>query len=322
MILFQSSNISDKHILLIFGVGLIGRSIVTGLKRHSDEHSLEHLPYSWSDSADASADLKSIQNRLLECFSGDASVSRVSIVWSAGKAGFSAEATEVVTELDSFRHVLGMLEWLKIQLPGVRLGFHLLSSAGGLFEGQRYVTDVSEPAPKRLYGQLKLQQEMLLKELNSSIDVQIYRPTSVYGFGGVGKRMGLIPTLISNGLLNKTSTIFGNLSTLRDYVLSDDIGDYIARSSLSEIADSRRLVHLLATGKPSSIFEVRACVEYVVRRRLALKFTTALELENSVDITVRRPKVNLRWNPTDLHSGVSSIKSQMVFESLSTGEAS
>ena len=320
MILFESNKDGDKLILLIFGIGLIGQSIIRGLKRHSDERHQEQLPFNWLDSVQASLDVEVIQSRLKASLVGVTSRPHISVVWSAGKAGFSAKQQEIKDELDSFETVLQILDWLNEQISDVRLAFHLLSSAGGLFEGQRYVTGASVPAPKRLYGELKLRQEMLLQELTDSMDVQIYRPTSVYGYGGIGKRMGLIPTLISNGLLNKTSTIFGNLSTLRDYVLSEDIGDYIARNTLNTNENRTSCIHLLATGKPSSIFEVRACVEYAVRRRLALKFTTLSELENSVDIAVRRPQVDLRWNPTDLHSGVSRIKSQMIFESLSVGE--
>ena len=53
----------------------------------------------------------------------------------------------------------------------------------------------------------------------------IYRPSSVYGFAGPGTRFGLVAALIHNSIRHRTSRIFGNPHTIRDYVLNADVGN-------------------------------------------------------------------------------------------------
>ena len=50
--------------------------------------------------------------------------------------------------------------------------FFLVSSAGGLFEGQRNVGDRSQPSPMRPYGFLKLRQEKLLQDAPPALSLE------------------------------------------------------------------------------------------------------------------------------------------------------
>jgi nucleoside-diphosphate-sugar epimerase len=102
------------------------------------------------------------------------------------------------------------------------------------------------------------------------VNVLIYRLSSVYGYVGNHKRLGLVPTLIRNGKNMKVSCIFGRIDTLRDYVLASDIGKFVAYS----ILESNHGFNLftLASGKPSSIFEILRSVERLLNNRLYLQF--------------------------------------------------
>jgi len=163
------------------------------------------------------------------------------------------EQSDTLPELDSFSKVVEMAMAVRRENPAWLLRFHMLSSADGPFEGQRNINNASLPAPRRPYALLKLAQEKILDDCDS-LDRFIYRPTSVYGFAGLNRRLGLIPTLLWNGARNKVCTIFGAPETLRDYVWADDVGAFMAGKIASEISDSGCL--LLASGKPSALSEV------------------------------------------------------------------
>ena len=63
----------------------------------------------------------------------------------------------------------------------------------------------------------------------------VYRVSSVYGIIDTRYRMGLIPTLLRDGLRRQVSTIAGSPSTLRDFVWLEDVGRYIALDILSSL---------------------------------------------------------------------------------------
>src|SRR5262249_7810010 len=150
--------------------------------------------------------------------------------------------------------------------PKSRHRFHLLSSAGGLFEGQRFVDTSAKPAPRRPYGEAKLAQEERTAKLRPEVATSIYRPSSVYGFSGAGGRAGLVNTLIENTRKHCPSHIFGDSDTVRDYVLASDIGNFIAGRMSLPIERSRTF--LLASGKPSSTQEILKISEKVMGRPL------------------------------------------------------
>ncbi len=159
-----------------FGIGLLGSSILRAL-RVRGQLSEERLPLGWDlCSEQGGAELAAIGTRLEELLD-QSSARELSVVWSAGRAGFSATPAETEAELASYQ---AALDWAAAL--GERVGrptsFHLLSSAGGLFEGSGLVTSQSAPAPQRPYGELKLRQEQALGE--RSLLARIYRPTTVY----------------------------------------------------------------------------------------------------------------------------------------------
>ncbi|HMD68449.1 MAG TPA: hypothetical protein VKF42_06165, partial [Chitinivibrionales bacterium] len=87
--------------------------------------------------------------------------------------------------------------------------------------------------------------------------------STVYGPIRKGFRLGLISTLIFNGARQEVSRIFGTINTLRDYVWCEDIGNYIARAIAENDDDQNNSIVYLASGKPSSIFEIKHIVAVV-----------------------------------------------------------
>ena len=205
------------------------------------------------------------------------------------------------TEMEAYRDVVVLVKEIHRNLHDAPVFFHMVSSAGGLFEGQCNVTSDTPPQPVRPYGILKWGQEKYASNLcGSGLNVLIYRPSSVYGYIGKDGRLGLVPTLIHNGRHMKVSYIFGSIDTLRDYVLASDIGIFIADSILEP--DSGFRLFTLASGKPSTIFEILRSVEGLLRRKLYLQFNATDR--NSAHNSYSRSILPGAWKPTDLQTGI------------------
>ena len=334
LILHNPQNDGEKpitSIAAVFGVGLIGVHLVNNLYQY--QYKTAHsLPFSWQDASHRKkekADIRYYIQNLMKnpdhdpgnshCRGGlyalptqagvnPAPANRIDFVWSAGKGGFGMEQSDTLPELASFSEVMEMAIAVRRETPSCQVRFHMLSSAGGLFEGQRNVNADSQPAPKRPYGALKLAQEKMLDDCDGLIRF-IYRPTSVYGFAGLNRRLGLIPTLLLNGTKNKVSTIFGAPETLRDYVWADDIGAFMADMIASQIESSSRF--LLASGKPSALFEIFNRIEKILNKKLFCHYIKSGGNAEHNTFSMRpRPAC---WNPVDLETGIRRTYHAMFF---------
>src|SRR5262245_1130431 len=77
-------------LVLIFGVGLIGKSVLKALVDHYAYHH-EFLPSPWAVAAERQAALNEIAARVQHYFARQTPGSaQIALLWSAGKAGFSA----------------------------------------------------------------------------------------------------------------------------------------------------------------------------------------------------------------------------------------
>ena len=149
--------------------------------------------------------------------------------------------------------------------------FFFLSSAGGLFEGQKNVSHDTQPNPKRPYSILKQNQEnhLLNKQLFSSIE--IIRLSTVFTIENFSKRKGLIQVLMENGIKNKITNIVGNESTIRDYICDKDVARYIVSRIL--LGKVHQKTSYLISGKPSSIFEIRRSIEKILGKRIYITYS-------------------------------------------------
>ena len=211
----------SHHLVLVFGLGMIGHAIVDGLYRLGFHRWLE-VPYSWHDEHGRAASgtrIEAVCDELATQRNG-----RISVVWSAGRAGFHSTAAELQSENLAFGDTVGLIERLRRSLHGTPLDVHHLSSAGGLFEGQQVISHASRPAPLRPYGESKLAQERQLQERLKHCELTIYRPSSVYGPYFTGNRHGLINHLVANSRRGRVTVLDAHVMALRDYVFTGDIG--------------------------------------------------------------------------------------------------
>lgn len=317
MIIFQSNPKINDHldIILLFGTGLIGSSVFNTIIKRSNYIS-SYFPCSWENKDLQNNELdrikKYISNLLTSSSSHKNTPSNIAFIWAAGKAGFTASDNEIKSELLNYERILDVVKHIMGRFPENTYFFHHISSAGGLFERQRFVNNESIPHPERPYGSLKLSQEKALLTLDGSLVINIYRPTSVYGYTASGQRMSLISTLISNGIQNKVSTIFGNLSTLRDYILNDNIGEYVEGIMFNQTASNSTSIHMLASGKPSSIFEIQHIIERLIGKKIYLNFHSTPETNNYSDITINSTSLPSGWVTTNINIGIRRVMEKIM----------
>lgn len=201
----------------------------------------------------------------------------LAVVWAAGSTGFAAGEEEAAGELAAFTDVVDFVERAPVSDGASPTTFHLISSAGGLFEGSAMQSLTDMPSPLRPYGHLKLAQEQYAAHRLPADTVFVYRPSSVYTGAAEGRRPGLIGALIRDGLAHRSTTIVGALGTLRDYVLADDVAAYVADSVLDAASPG---VHMLVAGRPASILQVITAVESAIRRRLYIRIAGSWNARN------------------------------------------
>jgi nucleoside-diphosphate-sugar epimerase len=292
----------DKRIILIFGVGLVGSAIVKSLtlfekfdvrKQKSDWRVLDNFQFQLNDLFNT-LDVRNLK--------------RIDWVWSAGKAGFAANENEVDTEFLFYRAFLEQINEIEEQFGIKGKSFiHLVSSAGGLFEGQHVISKDAKPQPKRPYGRLKFKQENLMLNMFHN-RCRIYRPSSIFGFYAKGQRVGLITNLIINTLRSKVTSIYGKIDTQRDYVWGGDVADFIAKKVWFDFhskEDVSSQTHFLVSAKPTSIFEIIYTIQKITNLKVLQKFDK--DFSNSDQIIFSRGIIPDGWSSSSLNTCIRKI---------------
>lgn len=186
---------------------------------------------------------------------------RIELIWTAGKAGFSADENEMQKEFSFYKSVLELVQ-SKI---GDKLNVSLISSAGGLYENSTFVNDIEDVSPQRPYALYKLKQENFLSQ--SGINSRIYRVSTAYGLGG--KRVGLIRALLQSCISRQPVTIYASRDTLRDYIYNTDIARFVVNNILQNTAGC---IHILANGRPVSIQALLSSVGRATGKQAVISF--------------------------------------------------
>ena len=279
---------------LLFGHGLLGHAVHDAL-RQTPGMSATQMPYDWSDAAQRRAQRDLMRARL-------AVEPDLSIIWTAGRAGFGAEAEELVLEHRAFRELVSFAA--EQAADGQRVHFLLTSSAGGLFEGQEEVGPDATPTPLRPYGTAKLRQETELQDIATSagFSTSILRPTSVFGYAR-GSRLGLISALIMNTLQGGTTPIYGSLDTRRDYISAEDVGAFIAARALDPHPATAQ-THLLGRGRSHSIAYIVSTVATALGRTPDL--TVQAVASNAAHMGFAPSTLPTGWSPSPIADGITT----------------
>lgn len=282
--------------VLCFGQGCVGSAIVEALPTAGFEQQAHH-PIAWQDLDRTHDSLRSIQPKGDE---GD----QLHVVWAAGRAGFAASQAECDAERQSFDAVMAWTRELRHRWAGPH-HLHLVSSAGGLFEGQRLVDHMTPPNPIRPYGRLKLELERRLFNDGDWTARHIYRLPSVYGFLMPGARAGLISALLLCAMKRQEARLYGSLTALRDYVFSLDVGHYITHTVTAPTQPREPQTHTLVSARPTPFPLILEYIRRITRQRVYLR--AELTDTNAADITFANSLRPKRFQPIDLESGIRRV---------------
>ncbi len=247
--------------VVLFGAGLIGSELIQALKRQGAAV-LVQADWRW----DADADRVGQLNQASRLLAGD---DRIDVIWSAGRAGFGADETTCAAEMENFHDIVECCARMRTIRPDRQVILHLVSSAGGIYEGSGEVGPRTRAAPRRPYGELKLKQEEWARSRLGANAIATYRPSAVYGWSRRGRR-GLPMTLLANGLGYRVTSIVGSPEICRDFLWVRDLADWMVRG----LRDPTRLgrAWILAAGRSQSISEVLRAVEQALGRRLYVQY--------------------------------------------------
>lgn len=305
--LFKQNDRAQNHIVTLFGTGLIGYQVLKNLKRSTDWN-IQILPYSWDNEEKRTQHLtllnETIKGSLIDKYEAKP---KLDFVWCAGKAGFNSEASDFETEHLAFVQAYNACSSIAESFRFQASKCHMVSSAGGLFEGQTFIDHNSKPVPLRQYGDAKLRLEAFISKRGNILSPHIYRPSSVYGYNNFKSRVGLIVALLGNSIRNTESVIYGKPSTLRDFVFADDIGKFICDKILSARNESGTFT--LAAGKSTSMYEIITLIQSIERKNLFLRYSS--KSTNTSDNTFNPAGLPDDWHPTPLSIGLSHVSQRM-----------
>ena len=135
--------------VLLFGLGLIGGAVDRALRLRFQAGGRD-FPYDWQDAGLRQAQRADIAAALPQA-------GRLAVVWTGGQSGFASSDADMAQETAIVAELIAMAQTLR--QAGRPVDFHMMSSAGGLFESQTHCSEHSIPRPLRPYGTGKLMQE-------------------------------------------------------------------------------------------------------------------------------------------------------------------
>lgn len=287
--IFESEQGSVKgipNLILLVGSGLIGKPIDDLL--HREGYRDTSVPFRWGQTCEGFQPVFTCLESSMHEWSilSENISSHIAIIWAAGICCFNSSDRETEIERNDFISFIECLVLFINKHPGCEVHFHFISSAGGLFEGGGFVDADATPSPVRPYGKLKLWQEQYLFSLSSFI-THVYRPSSVYGKIKSSLRRNLIGVLIKGAILGEFCQISGSLHTLRDYIHAEDVAFLVVDGVLKDKSHHDNSIALLASFKPTSIFEVLSMVESITHHHIYFRLEP--EPGNALDITFARP---------------------------------
>jgi UDP-glucose 4-epimerase len=296
-----------RTILLLGGAGFIGSNlarelkdaghdVVVGARTGDAARNVHALPIEDSD-----AILAFVRTRGVEVVVHLASKMKP----GSPMADYVTERREVITPTIHLAHGLAR--------AGVKLVF---ISSGGTIYGVTSGAPIAEDdycAPISLYGQSKLEIETWLGFLGrtAGLDYLIVRPSNPYGRnqplrGG----QGLISVAMGKLLNGEALEVWGDGSSIRDYIYIDDL--VLTIRQLMESGMSGMALNL-GSGEGHSLLEIVSTIREVTGRTLDLVFRSARAVDvPKLVLDVRRIKKTGLHHARPLEEGIAAYANEVL----------
>lgn len=279
---------------VVVGLGLIGRSIQQYINLFGQQVNATKIQFSWASSSE-------IIDAIIHLYV-ESKREKLALIWSAGRGGFAADDNEMKKEYDIFSEVISSLA----KKHGDNLSINMLSSAGGIYEGNDNIANISDVAPIRPYGIWKLKQETLIESLN--VPARFYRISSAYGYINASSRLGLINNLINATFANKNALIYASPYTLRDYIFTQDIARFVVENV---VGDGELGPKILASGRSVSVNMLISLIAQLLRKRVKVSYSPTNA--NSRDIVFQSRLLPECLSITSMEESIRMITTNSYF---------
>jgi UDP-glucose 4-epimerase len=180
-------------------------------------------------------------------------------------------------------------------------------SSGGTIYGRPQAIPTPETAPTEpisAYGisKLAIEKYLALYQYLYQLDYRILRVSNPFGpFQTPIKGQGVIAALIARALHNETIEIWGDGSTVRDFIFIDDVID--AMVAVAQDAGTERIYNI-GSGTGRSLREVVAAIEALLHRNLKIELKRARPFDVPVSVlAIDRAREALEWAPRTTFEG-------------------
>jgi UDP-glucose 4-epimerase len=220
-----------------------------------------------------------------------------SLLPAATLEDFEREQREVIAP--TFRLLGGLAK------RGVKFVF---ISSGGTVYGRaagRHSHESDALAPINLYGMAKAQLEAAITYHHrvAGLDHLVLRPSNPFGrFQPLGGAQGFVSVALSRALAGRPIEVWGDGSTVRDYVSVDDLAFALVELLAKGVSGASLNV---GSGVGHSLLEVIAAIEEVTGKRLQVDFKPGRTVDvPSTVLDIGALRSHLAFTPLDLREGL------------------
>ncbi len=283
---------SPSGILLVGGSGFIGRALVASFAAEGREvHVLSRkpapsLPTGVQGHVGDQGDKAILRPLLARC----AQVIHLASATTPGDTVWSPSAEAKASLLPT----LHFLEYLQ-DFPESRVIF--VSTGGALYGNAEGADETALPVPGSYHGAGKVALEAFFSVLGQRRlgGLTILRPSNIYGPGqALRAGFGIIPTLLERARDGSKVTIWGDGSSVRDYLYIDDM---VAACRLALAGPNG--VYNIGAGVGTSLNELIQQVQEVTGRVLLVERQSARASDvGRIVLDTARAKEVLGWGPS------------------------
>ena len=313
--LFQNKRVIMNNILFIGGAGFIGSSLIKRLVKEDNISICVLEPPAANLSRIEGLNVKVFRDTLanterieeiIKICEINCIVHLVStLIPGSGYEDFKDEVQKVVFPTMCLSQLCSKL--------GVKLIFF---SSGGTVYGNRNISipfaEDEERSPISYYGLTKLMIEnnILFEHRTQGLEYLILRPSNPYGYGqSLNGKQGFIAVALGKVLQGETIEIWGDGSSIRDYIYICDLCEIFIRILQSNIVDTTLNI---GSGNGYSINKILEIIEKCTSQKVSVTYTPARsqdvstmilstkKLKSFIDFEITPLEVGIKYMHTDI----------------------
>ena len=217
---------------------------------------------------------------------------------------------------DVTTNLLGSLNVLEACVTSGIKRFVFISSGGTVYGVPQFVP-ISEDHPTEplcSYGITKLAIEkyiQLFRQLHG-LNAIILRLANPFGERQrLTSNQGVVPVFLSHALTSLPLEIWGDGSTIRDFIYISDVVDAIIAACIS---DTRQLIFNIGSGKGTSLVELVRMIEEIHGQSLVINFKDARSFDVPSNVlSIELANQLLGWSPTvQVSDGINRLYQSLL----------